>query len=90
MTDSRQDRRVGFPSLYGYSSEYWNIFKNLGYDYGENLFKSTLSNYMFRNNNLSTFLVDYIQPIMVKYINSVKYIRIYFNYAVPKHYQKIN
>lgn len=90
MAHATQERRVGYPSLYEFSSSYWDVFKNLGYDYGENLFKSTFSNYMFRNINLSTFLVDYLQPIMVKYINTVKYIRIYFNYAVPKDYQKIN
>ena len=90
MANTREDRRVGFPSLYEYSSSYWSELKNLGHDYSEKLFKSTLSNYMFRNINLSTFLVDYLQPIMVKYINTVKYIRIYFNYAVPKDYKKIN
>jgi hypothetical protein len=27
---------------------------------------------------------------MVAYINAVKYIRVYYNFAVPKWYQKIN
>tara|TARA_R100000501_G_C2538447_1_gene58292 strand:+ start:105 stop:377 length:273 start_codon:yes stop_codon:yes gene_type:complete len=90
MSNVTQDRREGFPSLYRFSSEYWWETKNEGFDYGEKLFKRTFSNYMFKNPNLTTFLVDYVQPIMVKYINTVKYLRIYFNFAVPKYYQKIN
>jgi hypothetical protein len=49
-----------------------------------------MSSYMFRNPNMSQFLTDHLQPIMVTYINAVKYIRIYYNFAVPKWYQKIN
>ena len=49
-----------------------------------------MSNYMFRNIHLGKFLNDYLTPIMVFYINKVKYLRIYYNFAVPKWYQKIN
>ena len=35
-------------------------------------------------------LEEYLNPIMVFYINRVKYIRIFYNFAVPKWYQKIN
>ena len=90
MIDEGPNRRTGFPSLYEYSYTHWEDLKNLGFDYGSELFKKTLSNYMFKNPNMDTFLTRYLQPIMVKYINMVKYIRVYFNYAVPKHYQKIN
>jgi len=83
-------RRTGFPSPYRVTYEDdWEL-KNLGYDYGSNLMKRTLSNYMFRNPNLSEFLTEYLQPIMVSYINAVKYIKIYYNFAVPKYYDKIN
>ena len=90
MVDEGQDRRVGFPSLYQFSTEYWWHLKNEGFDYGDKLFERTMSGNMFRNPNLATFLVRYVQPIMVKYINTVKFLRIYYNYAVPKYYQKIN
>ena len=50
----------------------------------------TLSPYMFGNERLSTFLLEHLQPIMVFFINKVKFLRIYYNFAVPKDYQKIN
>jgi hypothetical protein len=84
------DRRVGFPSPYRETYDRdWDL-KNLGYDYGSNLMKRTLSGYMFRNPNVAEFLTDYLQPIMVAYIDAVKYIKVYYNFAVPKWYQKIN
>jgi hypothetical protein len=85
-----QDRRVGFPSPYRKTYEQGWELKNLGYDYGETLMKRTLSSYMFRNPNVAEFLTNHLQPIMVAYINAVKYIRVYYNFAVPKWYQKIN
>tara|TARA_B100000497_G_C7335524_1_gene221376 strand:- start:204 stop:476 length:273 start_codon:yes stop_codon:yes gene_type:complete len=90
MEEPRIDRRVGFPSLYKESYEYWDDLKNLGYNYTDNLMKRTLSPYMLKNPNLAKFLTKYLQPIMVKYINTVKYVRIYFNFAVRKDYDKIN
>lgn len=84
------DRRVGFPSPYREAYERdWDL-KNLGYDYGSNLLKRSMSSYMFRNPSMAQFLTDHLQPIMVAYINAVKYIRVYYNFAVPKWYQKIN
>jgi len=45
---------------------------------------------MFKNPNVEEFLTKHLQPIMVAYINAVKYIRVYYNFAVPKYYDKIN
>ena len=90
MEEPRIDRRVGFPSLYRTSYEYWDDLKNLGYNYGDNLLKRTMSPMMFKNPNLHKFLTIYLQPILVKYINWVKYVRTYFNFAVRKGYDKIN
>jgi hypothetical protein len=85
-----KDKRIGFPSLYRATyEEGWQI-KNTGYDYTKTLLNISMSNYMFRNRHLKKFLEDYLSPIMVFYINKVKYLRIYFNFAVPKWYQKIN
>ena len=85
-----KDKRVGFPSLYRATYEEGWVLKNTGFDYSKNLLKNTMSSYMFRNRHLSSFLNNYLSPIMVFYINRVKYLRIYFNFAVPKWYQKIN
>lgn len=84
------DKRQGFKSRIDIAEQQdWDV-KNTGYDYSKNLMNRTLSKYLFNNPNLKTFLEDYLNPIMVKYINSVKYIRVFYNYAVPKDYDKIN
>jgi len=85
-----KDDRTGFPSLYRATYEAGWILKNTRYDYSKNLLNNMMSSYMFRNPHLRKFLEDYLTPIMVFYINRVKYVRIYFNFAVPKWYQKIN
>lgn len=84
------EKRKGFPSLYKatYESD-WEL-KNTGNDYSENLMRNTLSSYMFRNERLQAFINNHLGPIMTFYINKVKYLRIYYNFAVPKDYQKIN
>jgi len=84
------EKRTGMPSVYKATYEEGWELKNTGYDYSKTLLNKTLSNYMFRNRHLKTFLEDYLNPIMVFYVNKVKYLRIYFNFAVPKWYQKIN
>ena len=90
MEEERIDRRTGFPSLYRESYEHWDDLKNLGYNYADNLLKRTMSPMMLKNPNLRKFLLSYLQPILVKYINWVKYVRTYTNFAVRKGYEKIN
>ena len=84
------NKRKGMPSVYKATYEEGWILKNLGNDYGSNLLKKTMSNYMFRNSRLATFLESHLQPIMVFWINRVKFLRIFYNFGVPKDYDKIN
>lgn len=84
------DRRVGFPSPYKATYENGWELKNTGYDYTNTLLKNSMSAYMFKNPQLSAFLQDYLNPIMVFFLNRVKFLRIYYNYGVPKDYEKIN
>lgn len=84
------ERRRGFESPYKIAYEAdWEL-KNSGFDYEENLMIKSLSPYMFGNERLSRFTLEHLQPIMVFFINKVKFLRIYYNFAVPKDYQKIN
>jgi hypothetical protein len=85
-----KDRRTGYPSLYRATYEEGWVLKNTGFDYTKNLLNNTMSKYMFKNPQIKIFLEDYLTPIMVFYINKVKYVRIFYNFAVPKWYQKIN
>lgn len=66
----------------------WNV-RYVGYDYSKTLMKKSLSNYLFQNEHLSGF-IEHINAFMVKMVDNVKYIRNFFNYAVPKDYKKIN
>lgn len=87
---NRKDRRKGFPSRYKATYRTGWELKNIGYDYNDILLQRTMSNYMFRNPNLSKFLNEYLNPIMTFFLNRVKYLRVFYNYAVPKDYQNIN
>jgi len=87
--ESKKDR-TGFPSLYKATYEEGWELKNLGYDYTDTLLRNSLSGYLFKNPTLRNFLENYLNPIMIFYINRVKYLRIFFNFAVPKDYDKIN
>jgi len=80
----------GFNSYHKVTDTYGWDLKYTGYDYTESLMKNSLSNYMFRNERLSTFINNHINRLMVFYLNRVKYLRIFFNYAVDKDYQNIN
>jgi hypothetical protein len=84
------EKRKGYPSLYKFTYENGWELKNLGYDYGNDLMSKMVSSYMFRNDRLREFIEKHLSPIMVFFINRVKYLRIYYNFAVPKDYEKIN
>jgi hypothetical protein len=87
---TEKNNRTGFPSVFKAAyEEGWHL-KNLGFDYTNNLLTNTMSKYMFKNPHLGEFLRKYLNPIMVFWINRVKFLRIYFNFAVPKDYEKIN
>lgn len=76
-------------SLYDATNSSENNLKNLGYDYTETLMRKTVSNYLYRNTKIAGFL-EKLNAYMVQHVNLVKYIRVYYNYTVPKNYQKID
>lgn len=83
-------KRKGFPSPYKVTYESGWDLKNLGNDYTNTLMKNSLSSYMLKNERLATFIQNHLNPIMVFFLNKVKFLRIYYNFAVPKDYEKIN
>ena len=66
----------------------WNTYYN-GYDYSKTLLRRSLSGYLYQNEKVAGFL-DHLNKFVVEMVDNVKYIRNYFNYAVPKDYKKIN
>lgn len=60
-----------------------------GYDYETNILRRTLSNVMFKNETLATFL-DQLRKSVVLMIDSVTLVRNFWNYTVDKYYDKHN
>lgn len=63
--------------------------KNLGFNYRPVLLKKTMSNRMFRNRTLTGFL-EFMNEGVVEWVDSVKRIKTFFNYIVPKNDKRIN
>lgn len=79
----------GFDSIYDkIHTQRWEL-KNLGYNYEETLFEDNTSRYLQRN-TMMVNMFKYLNKIMSHLINSVKYLRNFNNYAVPKDYKYIN
>lgn len=79
----------GFDSIYDkINTERWEL-KNFGYKYEDTLFEDNTSRYLQRNKMMSD-MFKYLNKIMSHLINSVKYLRNFNNYAVPKDYKHIN
>lgn len=79
----------GFDSIYDkINTERWEL-KNLGYDYEKTLLEDNTSKYLQRN-AMMVSMFGYLNKVMSHLINSVKYLRNFNNYAVPKDYKHIN
>jgi hypothetical protein len=79
----------GFDSIYDkINTDRWEL-KNLGYKYEDTLFEDNTSSYLQRNKMMSN-MFKYLNKVMSHLINSVKYLRNFNNYAVPKDYKHIN
>lgn len=84
------NKTKGFDYPLEYKFTYCDDIKNTGADYSKNLMENNLSHLIFYNSHLSNFIKKFVEPYMVKLVNSVKFIRIYYNIAVNKNYKKIN
>lgn len=60
-----------------------------GFDYEKQLFKRSMSNYMFREEKRSDIL-EYFQTVMFEMIERVKQIKNHVNYVVDKNYRNKN
>jgi hypothetical protein len=88
-TDINILKYKGFDSFYdSFNTSRWRL-KNLGYRYEDTLFEDNTSRYLQRNGMMSS-MFGYLNKIMSHLINSVKYLRNFNNYAVPKDYKNIN
>ena len=60
-----------------------------GFDYEENLMNRTLSTVMFKNPTTSDFITK-LKDLLVLTIESNLIMRNFFNYTVPKYYNRHN
>jgi hypothetical protein len=79
---------AGYESIYDFQNSSVDDRKNLGHDFRNSILKKSLSNAILRNVYLNDFII-LIQDVLVKYIDSVTYLKIYKNFTVPKNYTKV-
>lgn len=75
-------------SLYDTSLKKGEILKHRGFDYSKSLFSRTSSEYLFKNDTVSSF-ISYLNDIFYVYIEAVKKIRVFHNFTVKKDYKNI-
>ncbi len=83
-------REKGFDYPLDKRHSYCDDIKYLGADYSKNLIENNVSHLIFYNSYLEKFIKNFVEPYMVKLVNAVKLVRIYYNIAVDKNYKKIN
>ena len=79
----------GFDSIYDQINEDRWKTKNEGYKYENTLFEDNTSKYLQKNPNMRE-MFPHLNKIMSHLINSVKYLRVFNNYAVRKDYKRID
>ena len=76
-------------SLYDSVDTRLDVLKNKGYDYKGNIFKKSMSPYLF-NDPKRKDILDQYETIIYFLIEKVKYIKTFFNYTVSKNYKHLN
>ena len=79
----------GGVSLYAAQETLRDDLKWKGYDYKQTLISNSVSPYLLRNLRMSNFL-KYLNDIAVEYVETVKKIRVYYNFTVDKDTRHIN
>lgn len=75
-------------SIYDAQTQINDDRKNLGRDYSNDLIFRNISPSLLRNVYLKDFIV-LLQFIMVKYIDTVTYLKIYKSFTLDKNYKKV-
>ncbi len=75
-------------SIYDVQSQIKDDRKNLGRDFAKDIIFRNISSSISRNTYVKDFII-LLQDILVKYINSVTYLKIYKSYTVDKTYKKV-
>ena len=93
MTDFEQlasnEENNGGVSLYAVQDNLRDSLLWTGYDYKNTLISNSVSPYLLRNLKVSNF-IKYLNDIAVEYVETVKKVRVYYNFTVDKDYRNIN
>jgi hypothetical protein len=76
-------------SLYDAATSRVEKINYLGFNYEGKILKRTLSSYLFRDPNRAEILQKF-EEIIYFLVEKVKTIKTFYNYSVPKDYNKIN
>jgi hypothetical protein len=76
-------------SLYDAANSRREKLNGLGYNYKGNIFRRTISSYIFVNSTRASILEKF-ETLVYFLLENVKTIKTYYNYTVPKNYRKIN
>jgi hypothetical protein len=76
-------------SLYTVSTTRLDRLKNRGFDYEGKIFQKSMSPYLFGDPKRRSILAEY-EKIFYFLVEKAKYVKIFYNYTVPKDYKPIN
>jgi hypothetical protein len=76
-------------SLYDATYSRTEKINNIGYNYKGKILRNTTSSYLYEDPTRASIL-DQFETLFYFLVESVKLIRTYYNYTVPKNYKKIN
>lgn len=76
-------------SIYDKTTSRHDKINNIGFDYEGNIFKRTMSGYLFQDEERAEILSRF-EEIVFFLIEKVKLIKTFYNYTVSKNYRKLN
>lgn len=76
-------------SLYELAETRKHVPVNKGFDYKGQIFKRSMSNFLFRD-EMRVSILEKMEDVMYELIERVKTIKNHFNYIVPKNYRHKN
>lgn len=82
-------RHASTPSLFKTLEERHDSNSFLGYDYRGNLYKNTVSSYVF-NDDKTAGMINTLEVLMNELLESTKNIKKTFNYTLSRNYTNFN
>lgn len=75
--------------LYSITNRINDDISNLGYDYKDKVLKRSISPYLLKNANISSF-IEKIEPIITEIIELPKKLKAFWNFTIDKNDTRFN